>query len=658
MSLGAIAIAIAGGTAYQLRTPADPRRAPAGALDDQAARDFRDLFLNTVASHHPGLARSPDDLKKLALIAPDALVQAPVGARDGRDFLARVASAAQALDPAQLFEASEATPIRSANSQTPAADLLRRLGPNAEDRLTVVIFPGIFGEFIKTLAFDEIFHDAQGRPRDSAYRREWLAKLTVARSQSAVNAAMKKALIDPRWDMEKLKDVDVGMDQLVHVGSIDDVDGKPLVNVVIFDVKLLSLDSLSDIASRAEIFLHRMNKFFQIMGGVPKNLAFLGYSRGAMIGLEALWQGQAHPELHATWMRNVKAMIGVGGVMYGSDLADDAVNQAGLPLDQAPASHRQLVAVIEHANALQTTESLEGLAGLAVWKRPAIHIHNLAVYLHNLVVHVKLVNTLVRIFLPDLPQISFDPSRIDLRKVDPRRVEEAAQQIAEAVRAQVDARMTELDRMAKEKLSLEMATIMNLARGILLQSFHLGFRDLGQEYNENIRRWKVTVRAIAQAAPQLSTSHRIHWWNGHTIPTVAGDGHRIQYYAVAGTMMEAEGLPGQLLALARNPLGFDYGTPDFGMLLPSYRQMRDGYGVKVNDSQVAAHQARFWPESAPLLNPRQAPYDAHFLGVLGTHHWGLALRVVNRTKDGRTNPFPREDLFLSLAATAAKDIAR
>jgi hypothetical protein len=656
MSLGAIAVALAGGTAYQLRTPADPHRAPAGALDDQAARDFRDLFLNTVAAHHPGLARSPDDLKKLALIAPDALVQAPAGARDGRDFLARVASAARALDPAQLFEASEATPIRSANSQTPAADLLRRLGPDAEDRLTVVIFPGIFGEFIHTLAFDEIFHDAQGRPRDSAYRREWLSKLIVARSQSAVNAAMKKALVDPRWDMEKLKDVDVGMDQLVHVGSIDDADGKPLVNVVIFDVKLLSLDSLSDIASRAEIFLHRMNKFFQIMGGVPKNLAFLGYSRGAMIGLEALWQGQAHPELHAAWMRNVKAMISVGGVVYGSDLADDAVNQAELPLDQAPASHRQLVAVVEHANALQTTESLEGLGGLAVWKRPAIHVHNLGVHVHNLAVHVKLVNALVRIFLPDLPPISFDPSQIDPRKVDPRKID--LQKITDSLRAQVEARMTAFDRMAKERLSLEMATILDQAKGVLLKSFHLGFRDLGREYNENILRWKATVRAIAQAAPQLSTSHRIHWWNGHTIPTAAGDGHRIQYYAVAGTMMEAEGLPSQLLALARNTVGFDYGTLDFGTLLPSYRQMRDGYGVKVNDSQMAAHKARFWPESAPLLNPRQAPYDAHFLGVLGTHHWGLALRVVNQRADGRTNPFPREDLFLSLAATAAKDIAR
>ncbi len=73
-------------------------------------------------------------------------------------------------------------------------------------------------------------------------------------------------------------------------------------------------------------------------------------------------------------------------------------------------------------------------------------------------------------------------------------------------------------------------------------------------------------------------------------------------------------------------------------------------GVSLNDSQVAVYQSLFLPEVIKNLNPQNAGLSMESLGLLETHHWGVALQVVNKMKDGRKNPFPRERVLLALAA--------
>ena len=75
--------------------------------------------------------------------------------------------------------------------------------------------------------------------------------------------------------------------------------------------------------------------------------------------------------------------------------------------------------------------------------------------------------------------------------------------------------------------------------------------------------------------------------------------------------------------------------------------------------KVAVGRARFWPQLTALLEPAGpgAVPEARFLGVLGTHHWGLTLPAVNRSRDGSVNPFPRTALLKAIAAQAATDLS-
>ena len=70
----------------------------------------------------------------------------------------------------------------------------------------------------------------------------------------------------------------------------------------------------------------------------------------------------------------------------------------------------------------------------------------------------------------------------------------------------------------------------------------------------------------------------------------------------------------------------------------------------MNDSQVAVYQSLFLPQMISNLNPQNSGLEFKQLGLLETHHWGVALEVVNKMRDGRLNPFPREKVLLALAA--------
>ena len=103
------------------------------------------------------------------------------------------------------------------------------------------------------------------------------------------------------------------------------------------------------------------------------------------------------------------------------------------------------------------------------------------------------------------------------------------------------------------------------------------------------------------------------------------------------------------------PLGYSKRSYDDLMLLQNRLDYESLGKISLNDSQVSVAQAMFLPEAAASLNSANSGLKTQMLGTLGTHHWGLALRIVNAMKDGRTNPFPREALLKALAAKVALD---
>jgi hypothetical protein len=98
-------------------------------------------------------------------------------------------------------------------------------------------------------------------------------------------------------------------------------------------------------------------------------------------------------------------------------------------------------------------------------------------------------------------------------------------------------------------------------------------------------------------------------------------------------------------------------TLDDQSLLASQSKLQAMTGISLNDSQVSVPQSAVLPKVIESLNSANHEMVFDNLGILGTHHCGVALQTVNEMKDGRVNPFPREAVLKALAATVADDLA-
>jgi hypothetical protein len=93
--------------------------------------------------------------------------------------------------------------------------------------------------------------------------------------------------------------------------------------------------------------------------------------------------------------------------------------------------------------------------------------------------------------------------------------------------------------------------------------------------------------------------------------------------------------------------GFGAHTSDYNALLRSnYYTTLASENTQINDAQVSHYSSRYWREMYP-----EHHYTHYYLGVLGTHHWGMAFPYMfeDDAKVG-ANPFPRTALLRSIAA--------
>ncbi|MGZ3691172.1 MAG: hypothetical protein ACXVAX_06700, partial [Pseudobdellovibrio sp.] len=175
--------------------------------------------------------------------------------------------------------------------------------------LTLVIVPGVLGEFIDTRAFEEVF------ARPSAARAQW--EQIVAQQKP----------MDSRYQLETLGQKQESLGNLVNVASIDDSAGKPMLKVVILKTILGSLESVGANADKAAIFNRRIQQYVNLTN--DQNIVLMGYSRGTPLALEMVTQAQAQK---IPFLSRVKAVVSYAGVVSGSalaDVTDDATSESG-----------------------------------------------------------------------------------------------------------------------------------------------------------------------------------------------------------------------------------------------------------------------------------------------------------------------------------------
>ncbi len=151
----------------------------------------------------------PKDLASVASVS----FHYPLNA--GLESLEKEASIQSALAQAGRFslfdlakDASHLQPVKTANVD----DVLRKRTP------TLVIFPGIFAEFIRVRAFEEVF------AAPSVAQKQFQASLQAAQAKPQ----LAQLLRDPSFNSASMKAEDVPLSQLIEVASIDDAKGNVL----------------------------------------------------------------------------------------------------------------------------------------------------------------------------------------------------------------------------------------------------------------------------------------------------------------------------------------------------------------------------------------------------------------------------------------------
>jgi dienelactone hydrolase len=417
--------------------------------------------------------------------------------------------------------------------------------------LTIVVVPGVLGEFIDIRAFEEVFS------RDSFAKRQWaaLSKRTNA--------------MDQRFDLEKLKQVPQKLSELVDVASIDDAAGKPMIKLVILKTILGSLESVGSNSQSAAVFNRRLQKYINLTN--DQNVVLLGYSRGTPLALEMVTQAESQK---LPYLSRVKALVSYAGVVSGSalaDVTDDPTSDSGVLLQ----------AVKTLRSELQTADNL-----LDRVPKRAHNTQAVAALMYSIATHS-----------PVNPEALLN----NVRSGDFRSV----------------------------------AILIAKVAG------EIGLKN-AFAFNDHVERTRYFITEVLKAVEELKSSSRTQWWRTHTLPK------NIQYRSLVASMVDPDHSSIEK-AIYDSKEGYSDSLDDRS-LIENMRSYKSLTGISLNDSQVAVHQSLFLPQVIATLNPNNAGLDIKPMGVLQTHHWGVALEVVNKMKDGRLNPFPREKVLMSLAA--------
>ncbi len=200
------------------------------------------------------------------------------------------------------------------------------------------------------------------------------------------------------------------------------------------------------------------------------------------------------------------------------------------------------------------------------------------------------------------------------------------------------------------KTSAPKASIVSLMKLVMrLALVEFKALDLGVFHYQNMKKLKKFGTAVIAGVNELTTEYMENWHREHILPS-----NNIRYYNISGVSGDIE-IDKEFFqdSLA----GMDLESLDFEMLQGQFQIIQKGSGLALNDSQLSMQRTRFWPELSMVLNPKQPKYDATFLGVLGTHHWGITFDYFNASAPQVINNFKRPELILSLAEIIAADLA-
>jgi hypothetical protein len=276
--------------------------ADAGAAPQAESLDrFRNLFYTYLAEDGLG---DRAELDRLVFMPPVELLSPPPSAGDP---FAELEQRYAGYHPTDLYRAGVA---HAATRVADADESFARTGP-----VTIVLVPGIFGEFIDNRPYEEVLRAG------GSFRDRWEPALAAAS--------------DTVYSLDALAEVERPLSELVNVASIDGPDGQPLVNYVLLRPLRGSLETLGTLDGNVQVYLRRLSKVFSIIGEPDtRHLFLMGYSRGASVALDLVVKARRRAAAHP-WATRIRGVVGLVGTFYGTELADSVVYASDSPTHRA-----------------------------------------------------------------------------------------------------------------------------------------------------------------------------------------------------------------------------------------------------------------------------------------------------------------------------------
>jgi hypothetical protein len=442
--------------------------------------------------------------------------------------------------------------------------------------ITFIILPGFSSEFINADPFEEILNDS-----NSKFARTALPVL--------------EKIDDYVFSIKDLKQNPVKLSEVVRVGSKDDSRGNSMVNLIMLSPRIGSLESIGTLESTVQIYQRRLNHIFSKVGGLG-TVYLLGYSRGAIVGLELLRatdlmhrrDGKSFP-----WIDRIHGLVSLGGVLYGSELADHAFKDQASVQSKMRQSLQNLV-----------SELKEGPSNLcSTLFNPEFR----SIAAHNINVYTNAIRAMMT--------TSYEPTRgkIGLLIAEEKLRHMSYGRTYPGIFANFD---------QVQKLLFE---IINIKSPVAC-------------YSDNVKAFKKIVSSVIEGANTLTTDARLKWWQSAQL------NKKFRILSLSGTM------PGPVNNQKLSPIislpYYGYQSPDFIFVQrPSYYVMLENGASNLNDSAVTAHRSRYWPQLDPVQG---RSYDQ--LGILGSHHFGIAFHMAISDCKGTPNFFPRTEMVSALAS--------
>lgn len=254
---------------------------------------FRNIFYTLAKEKY-----ADEDIQRLIFVPSEKFLNddTPMGT-DREAFDGRV-NDWNSIKPIDLYTKGQNTAFVTRDLAPLHADL-------AKSPVTILIIPGIFGEFIEHTPFEEVLTQ-----KDSRFAKDFTAALE------------KNPVRDEVFDLETLAQKEVDLKEVLSFASLDNAEGKDMIRVIYLKPLFGSLETLGTLEDSALVYQRRLNKLKDILGKL-ENLYIMGYSRGLNVALELSDQAAKDPEAHP-WFKDLKGIISLGGTLYGSPLADGA----------------------------------------------------------------------------------------------------------------------------------------------------------------------------------------------------------------------------------------------------------------------------------------------------------------------------------------------